>query len=96
MADISLTRNHTLGVAEARNRADTIMAELKSELPNLLDSISWDGSGTNASFTGTGFEGTIALTDTTATINVELSLLTKALKGPVTGKIDARMSQHFA
>lgn len=45
MADISLTRNHSLGVAEARDRVDTILDELK---------------------------------------------------GPVTGKIEARMDQHFA
>ena len=96
MADITLTRNHALGVDEARSRADAIVAELKADLPNLLDSVSWVDGGTNATFTGTGFDGAIALTDSTATISVELGLLTRPLKGVVSGKIEARMDQHFA
>ena len=78
MADISLKRNHTLGLKGAHTAANS-MAEKLAEKFDLKGT--WSGNTMN--FARPGVTGTLAVSETDMKLEVSLGFMLKMMKGPI-------------
>lgn len=78
MADITLQRTHALGLKGARTAADK-MAERLAEKFDLQ--ASW--SSNTLTFTRSGVNGTLQVTETHIDLEVTLGFMLKMMKGPI-------------
>ncbi|MBA3339132.1 MAG: polyhydroxyalkanoic acid system family protein [Geodermatophilaceae bacterium] len=82
MANVDITREHTLGAAEAKKRALPLLEDLKSSF------------GVGGEWEGDQFvitqpaKGTLDVTDTTVRVQVDLPLFLRPMKGMVEAKIN--------
>ena len=83
MADIDVTRTHSKGIGPA---AEYLKAKLSGGVPGLT-SVEWSEDLASAKIKGSQYSGEILLTETTATIRLDLSFLARAFKGDVEAKI---------
>jgi putative polyhydroxyalkanoate system protein len=90
MASIHIHRNHTLGVVAAKREVEEIARNLKSKLD-----ISYRWVGDDLQFQRSGANGSIAVTETTVTVVMELSGGLSLFKGmverEVNGYLDTRL-----
>ena len=90
MADILITRKHTLPVKKAREAADRFAQELDEEFD--LES-EWEGDTLH--FRRTGVHGTLNLSPHEVTIHARLGLLLSAFKGTFETHIHANLDRVF-
>ncbi|MDQ3734899.1 MAG: polyhydroxyalkanoic acid system family protein [Actinomycetota bacterium] len=90
MANVDISREHTLGVAEAKNRALPLLEDLKSSF------------GVSGEWVGDQFvitqpaKGTLDVTDTTVRVQVDLPLFLRPMKGMVESKINESLDETLA
>ena len=90
MASVDITREHDLGVAEARNRAEPLLADLRSSF------------GVSGAWKGDQFvitepaKGTLDVTDTAVRVQVDLPMFLKPMKGIVQAKINESLDEALA
>ncbi|MBA3799294.1 MAG: polyhydroxyalkanoic acid system family protein [Geodermatophilaceae bacterium] len=90
MASVDITREHDLGVAEARKRAEPLLEDLRSSF------------GVNGTWAGDQFvitepaNGTLDVTDTSVRVQVDLPLFLRPMKGLVESKINESLDQALA
>ncbi|MBN2717943.1 MAG: polyhydroxyalkanoic acid system family protein [Deltaproteobacteria bacterium] len=84
MADIKVTKNHSLGVTGARERLNKLAEELQK---NYGIKSGWNGNV--ATLSGTGLkQGTVSVGDATVTVEITLGMLAKAMKGKIEEQIN--------
>lgn len=88
MADISLKREHQLGLKGAKAAADQ-MAERLNERFDL--SGTWQGHVMN--FSRPGVSGMLSITETTMSLEVTLGFLLKAMKGPIEKSVHEQLDK---
>lgn len=87
MASVDITREHDLGVAEAKKRAEPLLADLSSSFGV---SGAWEGNQFVITQPATG---TLDVTDTTVRVQVDLPLFLRPMKGMVEAKINESLDQ---
>jgi putative polyhydroxyalkanoate system protein len=88
VSHISIKRSHHTTVAEAKKIADKVAAKLEKDYQ--LKS-SWAGDA--LSFTRSGVNGTLAVGSKEFKIDVKLSFLMVAFKGPIQGAIEDNLEK---
>jgi putative polyhydroxyalkanoate system protein len=86
MADITIHRKHTLGLAKAKTVANKVAKQMREKYD--LES-EWDGSTLN--FSRAGVQGGLTVTKDEMNCELTLGFLFKAFKGP----IQAEMEKNF-
>ncbi|MBA3410601.1 MAG: polyhydroxyalkanoic acid system family protein [Geodermatophilaceae bacterium] len=87
MASVDITREHDLGVAEAKKRAEPMLEDLRSSF------------GVSGTWEGDQFvitepaKGSLDVTDTTVRVQVDLPLFLRPMKGLVESKINESLDQ---
>ena len=90
MASVDITRQHDLGVAEAKQRAQPMLDDLKSSF------------GVSGGWEGDQFvitqpaKGSLDVTDTTVRVQVDLPLFLRPMKGVVESKINESFDEALA
>jgi putative polyhydroxyalkanoate system protein len=90
MASVDITRQHDLGVAEAKQRAQPMLDDLKSSF------------GVSGGWEGDQFvitqpaKGSLDVTDTTVRVQVDLPLFLRPMKGVVESKINESLDEALA
>ncbi len=88
---MKIRREHSLGTAEARRRVDEIAADMGSRL-NL--SSEWRGDALQV--TGSGVDGTIAVSEDAIEIQIELGFALMLMEGSIRSAIESTMDKHLA
>ena len=87
---MKLTRNHDLGLDEARRRVDKIAAALGQRFK--LAS-SWRGN--DLEFSGSGVNGRIAVAEETVEVDVKLGFALILLEGTVREHVESAMDKYL-
>lgn len=90
MAAIDITRNHTLGKEEAKNRANAMLDKLKDKMGIKG---AWAGDTFNVTAPVTG---TFKVTDTNVRIELELSFAMKLMKGTIEEKVKESLEKALS
>jgi putative polyhydroxyalkanoate system protein len=96
MADISIRREHSLGVDTVKTVAKKVVDGVRNEYPSLVKDISWNGDETVAKVKGKGFTGTFSFKASEVVIDIDLSFFARPMKGKVEGIIKERLEEHFS
>lgn len=89
MADIKITKNHSLEPAELRARVEGVVEEMKSKLGF---SGSWKGD--TCTMSGKGIKKCeIRLAPSTLSFELDLGMMFKVMKGPIEKQIEERVSK---
>lgn len=87
MASVDITREHALGAAEAKERAEPMLADLRSSL-----NIKGDWEGDRYIITDPA-KGSLDVTDTSVRVQVDLPLFLRPMKGMVESKINESLDE---
>ena len=90
MSTIHMVRNHTMGREGARRAVQDIAGQIRNKLD--VD-YRWDGD--ILKFSRPGADGSIAVTDDTVTIDVDLGIMYGAFKDPIEQQIGTYLQQKF-
>ncbi len=96
MAAIDISRSHSLGLDEAKTRAEKLAEGLKSKMGI---GYSWDSD--RIRFNGDsgpakGVSGTVSVTDSNIRVEIDLPFLMKAMKGPIATKVNEKLDRLLA
>lgn len=93
MADISISRSHSLGKDAARKKAEELASKLQDKLGIewawKSDSIHFEAKGGVAK----GAKGTVAVTDSSIKVEVGLTFALKLMKGTIESKINEKLDE---
>ena len=90
MADIHIERAHSMPLKKARDAADDFAQRLNDKFELASE---WDGDTLH--FKRSGVSGTLALTKSSVTIDVQLGFLLSAFAGKMEGHIKDNLDQLF-
>lgn len=94
MADISLSRNHSFGLDDAKAKLETLLAGFKERKPDLVQDVSWAGNTATAS--GKFFKGAFTVTDSNVSVDVDLiGFAAKMAKGMVKEQLTKQLDREF-
>lgn len=91
MSTIRVKRPHALGEEEALRRARDLVEQFGGKLNASID---W--SGPDASFKGRGFTGSARVDGDSVSVDVELGLLLRPLRGQIESKLEEALRDRFA
>lgn len=89
MADINISRPHTLGKDEAKTRATQVLDRMKSQGIEGA----WNGYVFNITKPA---KGTFTITDTAVQVAIDLPFLMRALKGTIEDRINQELTRSLA
>jgi putative polyhydroxyalkanoate system protein len=89
MATIDISRNHTLGKDEAKNRANAILERMKGSAGIKG---TWNGDVFNIEAPA---KGTFRVTDNTVRIELDLPLMMRPLKGTIESRINQELDRSL-
>ena len=92
MATIDIRRNHSLGLDEAKKRAEDLANDMKAKL-----GISWRWEGNDIKFqadsgAAKGAKGKVAVTTSDVQVAIDLPMLLRAMKGTIAGKVESKLT----
>ncbi len=90
MASVDITREHDLGAAEAKRRAEPMLEDLRSSFGV---SGSWEGDQYVITQPA---KGSLDVSDTTVRVQVDLPMFLKPMKGVVQAKINESLDEALA
>jgi len=89
MADIKITKNHSLEPAELRTRVEGVVDEMKSKL-----GLSGSWKGDTCTVAGKGIKRCeIKLSPSTLSFEIDLGMMFKVMKGPIEKQIEERVTK---
>src|SRR5262245_7428096 len=91
MASIVVRRHHELGMAKAKKLAQSIARKLKSDFGG-----SYEWHGDVLRFKRTGASGSLAVSDDSVHVQVDLGLLLRPLRSRIEREITAFLDEHVA
>ncbi len=95
MADISISKAHTLGLDGVQPILTKIVDDTKAEFPSLISDVKWNGAKTQADVKGKGFSAVFKVSESNMSIDVSLKFFAKPMKGKVQQKIEERVAKYF-
>lgn len=90
MSTIHVEHRHTLPADEALRRAHEFIGQIADRIKA---DINWDGD--TAAFKGTGFSGKAKIAPGLISLDVDLSMLLRPLKGKVEARIAETLEKRF-
>jgi putative polyhydroxyalkanoate system protein len=90
MPTISIKRRHKLGHAKAKAAAEKIARDLNERFD-----LDYEWEGDHIAFERPGLSGSLHVGKTNVSLDVELSFLLAALKGPIEREIHKRLDALF-
>lgn len=90
MPHIDITRTHHLGMAGARDAAEAVAADLRSQYRART---AWDGD--TLRLTGPGVKGALAVTPTTVRVTADLGLALRPLRRQLHREIETYLDQSI-
>ena len=90
MADIDISREHSLGLAGARAAADKLAADLGKRF-----GLTGEWRGNDLEFERPGVHGKLSVTDTHVRLQVGLGLMLKAMKGSIESAVHHEVEKLF-
>lgn len=91
MAHITFTRPHALGTAEVRGRIEQVAERLADRLGGR-----WRWQGEQAVCEARGAKACVAYDETTISIEVDLPLLMRPMRGALEAKLEEYFQRYFA
>jgi putative polyhydroxyalkanoate system protein len=88
MPDISLSRDHTLGLDGAKTAADKMADKLGEKFD-----LTGDWKGNTLHFARPGVTGSLSITATSMALEVSLGFLLKAMKGPIEKAVNEQLDK---
>jgi putative polyhydroxyalkanoate system protein len=93
MATIDVTRSHTLPKDEARKRAEELAKSMEEKF-----GLVWKWEGDNIVFdapkgAAKGTKGSVAVTDKTVHVQIDLPFLLRAIKGTIESKVNEKLDK---
>ena len=92
MANVKITREHNLGIAQAMIRARGLVDGLAEQYGLKT---SWSNTGVTVKHGLTGITGTLEVTDKVVTVFVELNFLQSAFKGVIESTINSVLAKEL-
>jgi len=86
-----IRRRHSLGIVEARNRADRIALYLKEHYSMTS---TWDGDHLNVR--GNGVNGRLVVAEETIELEVRLGFALRLMEGPIRSAIESTIDDNLA
>lgn len=91
MADIELTRSHSMGLDGGRETVEDVADQLAADLGVQYE---WEDEET-LRFEGQGAEGQIAVQTDTIRIHVNLSIVLQPMKGQLKNEAEQYLDEHL-
>ena len=91
MARISVERTPTLGLEAAREKAQPLVAKLAGQY-----GLTPDWSGDTVKLKRSGVNGTLAISDKTIRVDVELGMLMSAMSGMIQSEIERSLDKALS
>lgn len=88
---MKIRRSHKLGIAEARNRADRIAADLQQQFSLRSN---WQGDALHVQ--GNGVSGQLLVDEESIELDVKLGFALKLMEGPIRSAIEATIDEELA
>jgi putative polyhydroxyalkanoate system protein len=93
MATIDISRNHQLELDEAKQRAEQLAKDLQAKL-----GIDWRWDGDRIRFhadsgAAKGAKGQVSVDTSSVRVEIDLPLLLRAMKGTISGKVNAKLDK---
>jgi hypothetical protein len=95
MATIEMSRNHSLGTTEASRRVRILVDDFTEQRKELIDTVDWSTDGCSAVAKGKGFTARFQVDDSTAQIEVDLSLMLRPFKKKVRSRLESKLDEVF-
>lgn len=90
MADIDISREHSLGLAGARAAAEKLAADLGKRF-----GLAGEWHGNDLEFQRPGVNGKLSVSDTHVRLEVALGFLLKAMKGSIESAVHQEVEKLF-
>lgn len=94
MADISIQKEHGMEFADAKAKVFEVVSSLQEKM-DVISSVDWNGDKTAAKVKGTGFNGEFAVDEKAVSVDINLKLFVKPLKGKIAAKVERQLERHF-
>jgi len=91
MADIDLTRSHSLGLADGRNAVERVAQQLEDDL-----GVRYEWEDDTLYFDGQGADGHIDVQKETVQIAINLSTFLQPLRGRVKTEAEKYLDRYFS
>ncbi|MFO8099336.1 MAG: polyhydroxyalkanoic acid system family protein [Salinibacter sp.] len=91
MADIDLTRSHSLGLADGRDAVERVAEQLENDL-----GVQYEWANNTLHFDGQGADGSIEVGHETVHILINLSAFLRPLRSRVKAEAEGYLDRHFA
>ena len=95
MASIDMRQVHGTDFDDAVVRTRKLLDDFQAKRSDLIKDVSWV-SGSRATLSGTGFEGSFEVTDAEVVVSIKLGFLASAFKGQVETILQKKLSREFA
>lgn len=95
MADISLQKKHGMSLEDAKAKVYEVVTSLQEKM-DYIDTVDWSADKTAAKVKGTGFSGQFKVDETNVSVDIDLKLFVKPLKGKIADKVQRNLDRHFA
>lgn len=96
MADITLHREHTYGVEDARTRLEKLLVKFQASKPDMIERITWAGDRNSAEAGGKYFKGQFRLSGSTLDVDLDLiGFAAKMAKGLVKDRLEKAVGEEF-
>lgn len=90
MADIELTRSHSLGVDGGRDAVEKVARELDSDL-----GIQYEWTESTLRFRGQGTDGRIEVEEQSIQLQMNLSAFLQPVRGRIESEAEQYLDRHF-
>lgn len=90
MADIDISREHSLGLAGARAAAEKLAADLGQRF-----GLAGEWKGNDLEFRRPGVSGTLSVTETQVRLQVALGFMLRAMKGSIESAVHHEVDKLF-
>lgn len=91
MADITLTRSHSLGLADGRDAVERVAQQLEDDL-----GVRYEWQDDTLHFDGQGADGHIEVQEENVRIAINLSTFLQPLRGQVETEAEKYLDRHFS
>ena len=96
MATIDINRKHSLGMDVAREKAEQLALDMEQKLK-----IQWQWQGDAIHFkaekgAAKGAKGQVKVSATDVRVEIDLPFLLRAMKGVISGKVEAKLNELMA
>lgn len=90
MADIELTRSHSLGLEDGRQAVERVAQRLENDI-----GVEYEWNGDTLLFDGQGADGKIAVEDDAVEVLINLSVFLRPMQSQLKAEAERYLDQHF-